>query len=102
MELTVLNKLIEFVGIEAFSFIKKIIPDLFDLPFHSSFVCPLFYLLLYAFDTEHADIKNLGKNIIEDKDAIPKLCIIQNGVSKILRDLHEKKYGEEALVKTDI
>lgn len=101
MEYMKLNKLIGFIGLEAFEFIKKIVPELFDLPFHTSFVCPLFYLLVYAFDTDGDDIKNLGKSILEDRNAIPKLCIIYEGVSKILRDLHAENDGKESLVNKD-
>ena len=97
-----LTKILELIGNEAFALIKKVIPDLFDLPAHFSFSAPLFYLLLYAFDHENLDAHNLGNKILNDKNAVPKLLIIYDGVEKILRELHAKNDGKESLVNTDI
>ncbi len=96
-----LDELGVLLGKEAFTFIKKIIPNLFDLPFHSSFVDPLFHLLVYAFGHDQNDVMNLGKHVLNDKNAIPKLCIIYEGVSKILRELHAENDGKESLVSKD-
>jgi hypothetical protein len=96
-----LTKILQLVGGEAFSFIKKTIPGLFDLPSNYAFALPLFHLLLYAFDSENLDSGNLGKIILQDKNAEAKLVIIYEGVSKILRELHAENDGKESLVTTN-